>query len=362
MSWFYIKKGDFRNRGVVSEKQLGILIRAGEINRNDLLWNDKEPGRWVRAESLSNHFDNGEEPAPEIKPQLNKPRVSPKPLPLKNRRKSLWLPAMAAAAAAVLIVAGHLIQKTDDVPQVEAAVEPPPPAETNIWETVVSDFTTLLAQNKTAEARALMSGYEADRGKDNIYATMDLTLTTFLKKQRLSQLYSDFLNGKASHSSINEILQVASDLSETENLTESLKTLLSSKKKPSAVLCQSILVLAVTKNDQALINMTASVIEETIDWKASPDDCMKIVLIYNKNGLDSRSITLIRKYIEHDSEEPWIWLELSALLAQADQTDEALNALKMAVKHGGDDIRQSARNDPRFEPVRETWSFGRLTR
>ena len=74
---------------------------------------------------------------------------------------------------------------------------------------------------------------------------------------------------------------------------------------------------------------------------------------------DMLAMTLER-YLQREPGNLKVWVDLAAVLANIQKTNEALSALRKAVEMGGDPVRDIARKDGRFDPIRQMPEFKAL--
>lgn len=72
-------------------------------------------------------------------------------------------------------------------------------------------------------------------------------------------------------------------------------------------------------------------------------------------------VEAFQKYLQREPSDPRIWLELACVQIAIGQPDPAFQSLHRAVTVGGEPIKDAARKDPRFEPIRNAEPFKRLT-
>ena len=65
----------------------------------------------------------------------------------------------------------------------------------------------------------------------------------------------------------------------------------------------------------------------------------------------------LQKYLAREPSNPRIWIDLAAAQIQIQRTNEAMESLKQAIARGGEPVRDIARNDRRFDPVRQDPHF-----
>jgi len=71
-------------------------------------------------------------------------------------------------------------------------------------------------------------------------------------------------------------------------------------------------------------------------------------------------IGALELYVKRDPSQPRIWMDLAAAYAMTQKRGDAIRTLRRAVELGGDSIRVAARQDRRFDPVRDTAEFKAL--
>lgn len=74
---------------------------------------------------------------------------------------------------------------------------------------------------------------------------------------------------------------------------------------------------------------------------------------------DLRESALLR-YLEKEPANPKVWVDFAAIQIANGKADEALQSLRHAIEIGGEPVRDVARRDNRFDPVRETDAFKQL--
>ena len=74
-------------------------------------------------------------------------------------------------------------------------------------------------------------------------------------------------------------------------------------------------------------------------------------------NLRGEAFALLNALTVASPESPEAWLELAAWQCERGEEKEALRSVRQATKLGGDDIKKRAREDSRFAPVSNTWSF-----
>jgi thioredoxin-like negative regulator of GroEL len=78
----------------------------------------------------------------------------------------------------------------------------------------------------------------------------------------------------------------------------------------------------------------------------------------NNQRIDLVEVAL-RRYLERNPRNPRVWLDLAATQIVRQQAEFA-QSLRRAIELGGDPVREAVRQDPRFEPVRQTREYQQL--
>jgi tetratricopeptide (TPR) repeat protein len=373
MMWYLLKPGSIRKRRVLTEEQLKKMAGAGEVHDHDLLWSEQTGNRWVRAAAIPNLLPKPEPkpqapvqksapaaaPAPAQAAQAAQTRQAPSPKPQANNRQHR--PAVIAVIIAALAIAGVFLADKLKKPE-ELPPAPPQPAESNIWAAVESDLAAMISENRIDDANALIVSYVEDKGQDAISARMKASVERHRKRQRLTVLYSLLLKGAAKDEEKSELLQSAADLGELANLKESIASTLSAKKPPSPEACRTLLGFSGMMKDRQLEILSVEALRAGLKVSSSEPDCMEIAGLYVRYNMQDKAIVLLREFVTAQPDSAEAWFELAALLAASARTEEALEALKTAVKLGGDDACIDAKRDPRFDSVKDTWTFKWNTR
>ncbi len=82
-------------------------------------------------------------------------------------------------------------------------------------------------------------------------------------------------------------------------------------------------------------------------------------LFANAQRADLLAVALER-YLQKDPSNPRIYFDLAAVQAQLRRTNESVQTLRRAIELGGESVRDAARKDQRFDPVRSAPAFQAL--
>jgi tetratricopeptide (TPR) repeat protein len=239
---------------------------------------------------------------------------------------------------------------------------PSPPVETNRWETIESDLDVLLKGGCYVAARALISDYVTDEGTNKLSSALSSSLDLHIRRSQLASLLTTCSRPKATAKQVADLVSLAAELGQTKNLTTTLSATLTAKKGPSVARCEAILTIARELKDPSLQNLTVATYAKVSNYKTTEKACFRLVDLYIEYGQMDKAIEALKEFTTKNGKSAPAWLELSALLAMQKKTDESLEALKTAVSIGGDDTRKKAREDTRFESLKDTWTFKWNTR
>jgi hypothetical protein len=355
MMWYYMKRGSVRVRDTVSDEQLRNMARAGDIDETDLLWSEQTAGRWVRAGSIPDLFVR-EAPAPVApEPKAQPQDQPPEPVAEKGHHHKSAIAAVIVAVAAIagVIAVNHFKKGMLPPPTPPPPQTPPPaPVETNEWETVEADVASLIKRGMVSDAQEVIAAYVSDKGEDTISAGMRKAVDTHMKRQRLTELYADFIKGKANAEQKKALIDISRELGELDNLKASLKSTLTGKKLPSEGLCRSILDFSKTLADESLRITSIETLAKIIKASSSERGCMEMVKLYEAEKMTDRATEQLRTFAAAHPNATNAWFELSARLAASGEKDEAMEALKEAIRLGGKEAKIDAKRDPRFESIK----------
>lgn len=96
------------------------------------------------------------------------------------------------------------------------------------------------------------------------------------------------------------------------------------------------------------------------DPNLPPEIALRVGQLYVDNKRFDLLVTALRKYLERQPTNAKIWLDLAAAETQLQHTNEAIEALRRAIELGGEPVRDVARNDRRFDAIRQSPQFAAL--
>ncbi|MBN1268806.1 MAG: DUF2723 domain-containing protein [Kiritimatiellae bacterium] len=96
------------------------------------------------------------------------------------------------------------------------------------------------------------------------------------------------------------------------------------------------------------------------DENLPPELLLRVGQMYANAHRYDLLVVALQKYVKREPANPRIWIDLAAAQIQIQQTNEAMASLKQAIALGGEPVRDIARNDRRFDAVRQNPQFAAL--
>jgi len=96
------------------------------------------------------------------------------------------------------------------------------------------------------------------------------------------------------------------------------------------------------------------------DTNLPPSVCLRVAQIFADAKQFPRLAAALQKYLARDPGNTRIWMDLAAAQVAAGRSNEAISSLSQAVKLGGEPVRDAARKDRRFDPIRNDPAFQKL--
>jgi tetratricopeptide (TPR) repeat protein len=91
-----------------------------------------------------------------------------------------------------------------------------------------------------------------------------------------------------------------------------------------------------------------------------PQFILQIARMFAEMQKIDQFIGALELYVQRDPNQPRIWLDLSAAYAMSQKRGDAIRTLRRAIELGGEPIRDAARQDQRFGPIRDMREFQAL--
>jgi len=105
---------------------------------------------------------------------------------------------------------------------------------------------------------------------------------------------------------------------------------------------------------------TALAMQVLNEPKIPPQVILQIGQIFaNAKRMDLLQVAL-QKFLEREPKSAKVWIDLAAVFAVQNKTNESVQSLEQAVQIGGEAVRDIVRKDPRFNPVRSNTEFKKV--
>ena len=104
-------------------------------------------------------------------------------------------------------------------------------------------------------------------------------------------------------------------------------------------------------------NLTSRILQQ---GDLPPQYIIEIARMYAEMQRIDQFIGALELYVKRDPGQPRIWLDLAAAYSVTQKRGESVRALRRAIEIGGETIRDAARRDQRFDPVRSMPEFQAL--
>ena len=96
------------------------------------------------------------------------------------------------------------------------------------------------------------------------------------------------------------------------------------------------------------------------DTNIPPNAYLAIAKMYaDSKRMDLLAVAL-EKYLAREPSNPNVWIDLAAIHAAMQKSNDSLQSLKRAIDLGGEPARDAIRKDQRFNPIRESPEFKAL--
>ena len=103
--------------------------------------------------------------------------------------------------------------------------------------------------------------------------------------------------------------------------------------------------------------LTMSILNDT---NIPPNAYLAVAKMYADAKRMDLLATALEKYLAREPANPKVWIDLAAIQAAMQKSNECVQSLKRAIELGGEPVRDVIRKDPRFNPVRENREFKAL--
>jgi len=104
-------------------------------------------------------------------------------------------------------------------------------------------------------------------------------------------------------------------------------------------------------------NLTALILQQA---DLPPQFILEIARMFAEMQKLDQFTSALEQYVQRDPSQPRIWFDLAAAYATTQKRGDAIRTLRRAIELGGESMRGAARQDRRFDPIRETAEFKTL--
>ncbi len=413
-------RGDAARHGIVDEATLFRMATEGRLRPEDMVWNKAQGDGWRRAGSIPNLCPKLAEPE---KPERAAEEPLG-PLEVSKRHRTSF-PILLAVGVALISTASWLSQKLymheirpsprlarlfgietpetdmsgldihaqlaelylerEDLEKAQAMIavlaNDERTAEAAIrYRRRLAAVQQAVARREELRARLPVAARHLDEGRieeaDKIIALLPDTdewrseaeslrkRSESLKQERQRKRRFVELLEKGSIHAGNAATAMAV-YRETDSLDElhaALKHALRRRNVLPARLCLNVAHVYRELQQPARVESVLEFFVARADSVGPEADFIEAARLFRHIGKTEKAKHVLNDYLDRNEEKVAARIELAALLCEADDRRSALNHLRVAVRHGDDPARKQALADPRFAPMRDTWSFRRLTR
>ena len=373
MRWFYASKADGSKHGLVEKNILFDMAKKGELQPTDLVWEEGSEEGWVLASSVTGLFAGQKKKKKEKRPQKNPsatPATAPPPAAAPRQRKPLnkvvvVLGVLAGLmACAVLATVVFEIHRKNQMPPEPPVTGPPPEVvRSNRVVAISHQIDALIEREDLGRAQTLWAEMKKNDDGGTVAETYRQRINALqLELQHFMQLQALVRHGKLTTNNIAEVIRVYKKRGGNKELVALADAILADKAKqtPALSLSMARLYRAVEEHDR--LKKSLNLFSSLAPTNGPPTAHLEIADMYGAENLPTNGMRLLEKYLAGEKTNSVAWLELGAIRCATGHEDEAMDALKKAVEYGGNDARRAAVAEPRFKPISDKWSFGRLTK
>lgn len=384
MKWFYLRRGKFREHGLVTEEKLHEMARNRELTSDDLLWAESTNDGWVRASSVESLSD---ELSPEVEEEESAPAsgaaVSGVSNIVQEAPQSKSKPVVKIVIAAVVcvgVIAFLMRPKGGDDPPVpvepEAPVselpvadqEPVPKEEplpaARDWTESIEKVDASIDKGDVKRAEKYIAAMAKDDAPSEILADLNGKLKALkqaLAKAKIGPLRDALVLGILDDERIGELVDLSIKYDEQSALERALRRMLDDRRSLTIERCVSALKTAKAIKDQKLMRLAGDRYLHVMPKNATYAGCSRIVALLVEHNLVNEAMSIVEQCLEKSPEDASAWLELAALQSMEGKSKKALASLRYAVKFGGIQIKRKALFDTRFDSIRDEKLFRRYT-
>lgn len=388
--WYYAKRGNVRLHGVADEMTISKMLQRGELRPHDLVWSLVQGTEWIPVSRAG----IGTAPVAQTAAPVPVKAVAALEQPEK---KSLSPLRMTARLRLLLEIMGVLIflqlimlllreplsrfdiknpprripaalpaseretapSISDDQPQ----PEPTPGVDSREIAALRKEIRLSLTEHDAERsARYIMELHKITGDSPEItqYLTHLAVLRTALG--RMDYWSGEFSSGELSMEDAQKWVAMAQMYGRMDDVFRQFDVTLDNREKLSPAHAMCAYRVAFSAGDTGRIHRALLVYENLRPEPRNYSELEELIQRYTDAGLNDDALQSLDAFLERVPNSTAAWLEKGALLALKGEKRSALAALRRAVKFGGVAAKRNAREDPRYDMVKETWTFRRLTR
>jgi predicted Zn-dependent protease len=215
-----------------------------------------------------------------------------------------------------------------------------------------------LAAYDPAAARPLLGEVVSLLGTNDVVAGL-LTRTRQQEGElkHLGGLREALKTGALPRQRVKELLAFAERYANRDELAADVLVLLDSPGDLSLAQCLNGFWAAEALGNVRLMARAAAAASTVLPAGTAVVPVVQVTTACHAVNLRGEAFALLNALTVASPESPEAWLELAAWQCERGEEKEALRSVRQATKLGGDDIKKRAREDSRFAPVSNTWSF-----
>ncbi len=385
--WFYAKRGNVRLHGVADELTLGQMLRRGELRAHDLVWKLEDGTGWLplSRSGICVAEDVPAEPvvaavAPDQGHDADNRSTSEITFRLTPRlMRLLEILAVLVFLQVVMLLLREPLSRVDlAVPAARApvivaerpAVTPEEAAEIEAENLLQGTLTSLrsrirqsLERQDVATASRLIVELHQQLG-DTPEVTDYLTSLAVLRTAlgRMEAWHAKLLDGTLAEDDAENWAEIAQRYRRERHVRAQVDRVLDDTDNLSPSRAIAAFFVSRSIGDLARAQRALNIYERMQPPPESYAQLEALLSLYTGSGFVEDAIRSLEQFLERYPNSTAAWLEYGALQAQAGDSRGAVSSVRNAVRHGGTAAKQRARDDPRFDPVRESWGFRRATR
>lgn len=385
--WFYAKRGDVRLHGVADEANLRLMLRRGELRVHDLVWKLEGGQEWqpLSRSGISVEQDDATEPeepavAAETLQAVGKPDPSEVTFRLTPRLlRELEVLAVLVFLQIVMLLLREPLSRVDlAVPADRAPVmvvdrpviTPEEAAEIEAERQLQGTLSSLrsrirqsLERQDVATASRLIVELHHQTG-DTPEVTEYLTRLALLRTAlgRLDAWHADLQAGTLAEDDAVNWAEIAQRYRRERQVRAQIDRVLDDTENISPSRALSAFRISREVGDLARAQRALNIYERILPPPQNYRELEPLLNLYIGSGFVEEALNALKAFLERVPNSTAAWLEYGALQAQSGDSRGAVSSVRNAVRHGGTAAKQRARDDSRFDPVRETWGFRRAIR